>query len=223
MCYVSVQTMEQSYTKALEIQYFRSRTGLGSSKWIGCNCYIFLWISRKPSARPLRLDGAGSTQIRSFLDHIGDAVNSRNPNNSYQEASFGQTDRQAQDQRLTRALEKRTYRRFACAVRVSVEIPFLPDIFFGARNLSRKGMFLTFPDGCASKHNFGDDLVGKRKHLTILFAILLHGTRHHCHVRARIVRVTQRGIAVEFGDHNPWQLAKLVDAYTRANSDIDIA
>lgn len=121
-----------------------------------------------------------------------------------------------QAQGLTKAAEKRIQRRFACAVKVSVEIPFLPTMVFSALDLSRSGMFLAFTDPDAAKGNFEDDLVRTGKHLTLMFAILIHGTRHQCQVRARINRVTESGIAVEFINRNPWQLAELIDLFSRA-------
>ena len=143
--------------------------------------------------------------------------------NSEQGDSYAQTERQEQDKQLAKDSEMRIHRRFACAVRVSVEIPFLPNLVFGARNLSSKGMFLTFPDEGSGEDRFDGNLLGKSKHLMILFSIVLHGTRHQCQVRARIIRVAQRGMAVEFGDQNPWQLTALVDAYARAYPETDVA
>jgi len=144
-------------------------------------------------------------------------------NHSEQESSCAQTELREQEKQLAKAVEKRIHRRFACAVRVSVEIPFLPTMDFGARNLSRSGMFLAFTDVHAATHNFEDNLIDSGKDLTIRFAISLHGTRHQCQVRARIIRVTQRGIGVEFGDHNPWQLAELFDMFARAYPETDAA
>lgn len=77
-------------------------------------------------------------------------------------------------------------------------------------------MFLAFTEECLGKHESDENLIGNGKHLVILLAVMLHGIRHQCHIRARITRVAQRGIAVEFGDRNPWQLTALVDAYSRA-------
>jgi len=142
---------------------------------------------------------------------------------SEQNASVAELERQKPDQQLAKAKEQRRYRRFACAVKVSVEIPFLPTMFFAVRNLSRKGMFLAFTEECLGKHELDENLIGKGKHLVILLAVTLHGIRHQCHIRARINRVTQCGIAVEFGDRNPWQLNALVDAYSRAYPKADSA
>jgi hypothetical protein len=82
-------------------------------------------------------------------------------------------------------------------------------------------MFLAFKDVHAATRNFEDHLIDSGKDLTIRFAISLHGNRHQCQVRARIIRVTQRGIGVEFGDHNPWQLAALVDMFSQAYPETD--
>ena len=143
--------------------------------------------------------------------------------NSEQGDSYAQTERQEQDKQLAKESEMRIHRRFACAVRVSVEIPFLPTMDFAAHNFSRNGMFLAFTDTSRAKHKFEETLIGKGKHLMLLFAVLLHGTRHQCQVRARITRVTQHGIGVEFGDPNPWQLAELVDMFSRAYPETDVA
>jgi hypothetical protein len=58
-------------------------------------------------------------------------------NHSEQESSCAQTELRVQEKQLAKAkaVKKRIHRRFAYAVRVSVDLPFLPTMDFGARNL----------------------------------------------------------------------------------------
>ena len=147
-------------------------------------------------------------------------MNQKISNISEQETSDARID--PQEQRRTKVAAKRIHKRFACAVKISVEIPFLPTMVFAALDLSRSGMFLAFPDPDAAKGNFEGNLVRTGKHLTLLFAILINGTRHQCQVRARINRVTESGIAVEFINRNPWQLAELIDLFSRAFPETDV-
>jgi len=86
-------------------------------------------------------------------------VNEKALNHSKQEASCAQTEREQQDQQQKEDAEQRLHQRFACAVKVSVEIPFLPTLKFAAKNFSRSGMFLAFTDGPAAEKMFENNLV----------------------------------------------------------------
>jgi hypothetical protein len=126
--------------------------------------------------------------------------------------------RSEQDTMLTEAEERRLHKRFACAVTVSVEIPFVPTLGFAARDFSRAGMRLNFRDREQARRAFGDNLVRSGCGLNIQCAISLNGTRHECTVPAKIVRMDKSGIAVRFGDHSPWQLMALVDLFARSEA-----
>ena len=82
------------------------------------------------------------------------------------------------------------------------EIDFKTALWFGLPSIAavyvtRSVLMPAIPDPIWSAGTFA---LGKGTALMLLFAVLLNGIRHQCQVRARITRVTQRGIGVEFGD-----------------------
>jgi hypothetical protein len=143
-----------------------------------------------------------------------------NPSNKAVSAQSGQLE---EDANLANVVEQRLHQRFACAVKVSVEVPFVPTLGLVARDLSRHGMRLDFTDEQLAMRAFDDNLIGAGCDLTIRCSVRLAGTRHKCHVNAKIVRLTPHGIAVEFGDHSPWQLMKLVDMFARHHPEPVVA
>jgi hypothetical protein len=129
----------------------------------------------------------------------------------------------AEIRNLSAASEKRLHQRFASAVKVSVEIPFVPTLAFAARDFSREGMRLDFRDASAGFRAFHDNLIEPGSGLMIRFRISIQGKSHECSVKAEIVRLTEQGIGVHFGDPTPWQLVKLVEMFAKAYPERDTA
>lgn len=124
---------------------------------------------------------------------------------------------------LSAASERRLHQRFACAVKVSAEIPFVPTLALAARDFSQGGMRLDFQDETVGFRALNDNLIEAGCAVVLRFKISLQGKRHECSVKADIVRFTEHGLGVHFGDTTPWQLVKLVEMFARAHPETDRA
>lgn len=89
---------------------------------------------------------------------------------------------------------------------------------FQLREVSRGGMFLSFKDSTT----LGDlqaEGIDRGTDAEIAFAVVQDGVRHAFSVRARIARITPRGIGFQFHTRNPPQLAGLRELFKSAGGE----
>ena len=109
---------------------------------------------------------------------------------------------------------KRVDRRCEIAAQAFVAIPSLPSRAYEISEISRGGMFLGFKDARSTALELEQRGVEAGVHVDIAFAVTLPDARHRFGVRARISRITQRGIGVQFATRNPPQLAALRELFS---------
>lgn len=116
---------------------------------------------------------------------------------------------------------KRVYPRVEFSTQAFVTIPPLKTRVFQVREISRGGMFLSFKDASSTLTEIENEGIAKGSSMDIDFSVILGREKHRVNVRAKIARITRKGLGVEFNTHNPPQLASLRDFFPSAFSRND--
>jgi len=93
---------------------------------------------------------------------------------------------------------------------------------FQLQEVSRGGMFLAFKDSMTLAEIQGVG-IDRGTDAEIAFAVVQDGARHAFNVRARIARITPKGIGFQFHTRNPPQLAGLRELFRSAAGDAAVA
>jgi hypothetical protein len=97
-----------------------------------------------------------------------------------------------------------------------VSMASVPTRAYAIREISRGGMFLGFRDSCSTRQELEQNGIDRDTPLDIAFVVTTGDKKERFNVRARISRITRRGIGVAFVTHNPPQLAALREFFSRS-------
>ncbi len=97
-----------------------------------------------------------------------------------------------------------------------VTVSSLPAKAYAVKEISRGGMSLSFRDSSSTRLELEQYGVERGDPVEMAFVVRLNDTKNRFNVRARVVRITRQGIAVEFLTHNPPQLAALRELFAPA-------
>lgn len=136
----------------------------------------------------------------------------RNPSHGLR-AQSGGVNSNRQDSR-----NKRLDPRMDLVTQAFVTIVPLSARAFQIREVSRGGMFLAFKDSMTLGDIQGAG-IDRGTDAEIAFAVVQDGARHAFNVRARIARITPKGIGFQFHTRNPPQLAGLRELFKSAPED----
>lgn len=114
---------------------------------------------------------------------------------------------------------QRTDPRCELIAHAYVTVPSLPPRIYTVQEISRGGMFLAFRDSSTTRVELEQNGVEKGTHVDVAFAVSAGEEKYRFDVRASIVRITRRGVALQFVTHNPPQLARLRELFARAGAD----
>lgn len=118
----------------------------------------------------------------------------------------------------SQALGKRAELRTELLTQAFVSIPPMNSRAFRITEVSRSGMFLAFIDATTTLQEIERESVEKGTCVEVAFAVPGEGERHRVSVRARIARITRKGLGLEFITRNPPQLAPLRDMFASAET-----
>ena len=113
-------------------------------------------------------------------------------------------------------VSKRVDPRCEVGAQAFVTVTTLPPRAYDIGEISRGGMFLGFKDARSTALELERAGVEPGTYIDIAFAVTLPDDCHRFSVRARISRITQQGIGVQFTTRNPPQLAALRDLFSAA-------
>ncbi len=97
-----------------------------------------------------------------------------------------------------------------------VSIPPMSSRVYEIREISRSGMFLAFKDAQSALLEIERADIEPGANVDIAFAASVADSRQRFSVRGQIMRITRRGIGVQFVTRNPPQLAALRELFARA-------
>ncbi len=109
---------------------------------------------------------------------------------------------------------KRTDPRTAFITQAFVSIPPLSTQAYQVNEISRGGMFLAFKGASTTLSEMEYAGIDRGAPVEIAFAVSLNGKQQRIRVRAKIARITKRGIGVEFVTHNPPQISGLRELFS---------
>lgn len=128
---------------------------------------------------------------------------------------------QEQRSRSPNVAGKRFDPRCKLATQAFVSIPSLMSRAYEVCEISRSGMFLAFKNARSTWLELEHGNIELGTNVEIAFAVSLTDTKHRFSVRARIVRITKKGIGVQFTTSNPPQLAALREIFPRASEETE--
>jgi hypothetical protein len=140
----------------------------------------------------------------------------QDPMRPRQEGIDSWAERPVARQPKARGAAERTDPRTSLAVQAMVAIPSLPPRAYGVCEISRGGMFLAFRNARSTRLELEQHKIEPGTAIEVAFTAALPDAKHRLRVQARIARITQHGIGIQFARRNPPQLAALRELFAQA-------